>query len=100
MKPIQEALTFDDVLLKPQYSEAVPTEVEVGTRFSKNISIKIPLISAAMDTVSETRLPIPLAQAGGIGVIHKNFSIDSQGEEAAKVKRSESGMIVSPVTLS
>jgi len=100
MKPIQEALTFDDVLLKPQYSEAVPTEVEVGTRFSKNISIKIPLISAAMDTVSESRLAIALAQAGGIGVIHKNFSIDSQAEEAAKVKRSESGMIVSPVTLS
>lgn len=99
MKDIKYALTFDDVLLKPQYSEVVPAETDVSTRFSKNISIKIPIVSAAMDTVTESSLAIALAQLGGIGVVHKNFSIQSQTEEVAKVKRSESGMIVSPMTL-
>lgn len=99
MKDIKYALTFDDVLLKPQYSEVVPTETDVSARFSKNITIKIPIISAAMDTVSESALAIALAQLGGISVIHKNLSIEKQAEEVAKVKRSESGMIVSPMTL-
>ena len=99
MDKINLALTFDDVLLKPNYSEVVPTETDVTSRFSKNIAIKIPLISAAMDTVTESALAIALAQLGGIGVVHKNLSVEQQAEEVAKVKRSESGMIVSPLTL-
>ncbi|MBI3231974.1 MAG: IMP dehydrogenase [Candidatus Doudnabacteria bacterium] len=100
MKDIKYALTFDDVLLKPQYSEVVPSETNVATKFSKNISLKSPIVSASMDTVTESALAIALAQAGGIGVIHKNLSIEQQAEEVAKVKRSESGMIVNPMTLS
>jgi IMP dehydrogenase len=100
MKSIIEALTFDDVLLKPQYSEVVPTETDTSTKFSRNINLHIPLVSAAMDTVTESALAIAMAQAGGIGVIHKNMPIEKQAEEVAKVKRSESGMIVSPLTLS
>lgn len=96
---IKEGLTFDDVLLIPGYSEVLPGEVEVNTRFSRGIELNIPLCSSAMDTVTEAALAIALAQQGGIGVIHKNYSIDEQAEEVDKVKRSESGMIVDPVTI-
>ncbi len=96
---IKEGLTFDDVLLVPDYSEVLPSEVDVRTKFSRNIEINIPLCSAAMDTVTEAALAIALAQQGGIGVIHKNLSIEEQAEEVDKVKRSESGMIVDPVTI-
>jgi IMP dehydrogenase len=96
---IKEGLTFDDVLLKPSYSEILPNEVDTRTKFSRNIELNIPLCSSAMDTVTEASLAIALAQQGGIGVIHKNFSIEQQAEEVDKVKRSESGMIVDPVTI-
>jgi IMP dehydrogenase len=97
---IIEALTFDDVLLEPQYSDVLPSEADVATFFSKGIKLNIPIISAAMDTVTDAGLAIALAQQGGIGVIHKNMSIEEQRDEVDKVKRSESGMIVEPVTLS
>ena len=100
MKPIIEALTFDDVLLEPQYSSVLPNEVDVSTRFSRNIKLNIPIVSAAMDTVTESGLAIALAQVGGIGVIHKNLSIENQAAEVGKVKRFESGMVVDPITLS
>ena len=96
---IKEGLTFDDVLLVPSFSEVLPSEVDTRTKFSRNIELHIPLCSSAMDTVTEASLAIALAQQGGIGVIHKNFSIDQQAEEVDKVKRSESGMIVDPVTI-
>ena len=99
IKEINEGLTFDDVLLVPAYSEILPNEVDTRTRFSRNIELNIPLCSSAMDTVTEASLAIALAQQGGIGVIHKNFSIGQQAEEVDKVKRSESGMIVDPVTI-
>lgn len=96
---ILEGLTFDDVLLVPAYSDVLPNEVDTRTRFSRGIELNIPLCSSAMDTVTEAALAIALAQQGGIGVIHKNFSIAQQAEEVDKVKRSESGMIVDPVTI-
>ncbi len=96
---ITEGLTFDDVMLIPAYSEILPSDVDTRTRFSRNIRLNIPLCSSAMDTVTEAGLAIALAQQGGIGVIHKNFSIAQQAEEVDKVKRSESGMIVDPVTI-
>lgn len=96
---INEGLTFDDVLLVPAFSEVLPGEVDTRTKFSRNIRLNIPLCSSAMDTVTEASLAIALAQQGGIGVIHKNFSIGQQAEEVDKVKRSESGMIVDPVTI-
>jgi IMP dehydrogenase len=99
MEPIIEALTFDDVLLEPQYSDVLPNEADTSTRFTRNIRLSIPISSAAMDTVTESGLAIALAQQGGIGVIHKNLSIERQKEEVDKVKRSESGMIVDPITL-
>lgn len=96
---IKEGLTFDDVLLVPAYSEILPNEVDTSTQFSRNIRLNIPLCSSAMDTVTEASLAIALAQQGGIGVVHKNLSIERQAEEVDKVKRSESGMIVDPVTI-
>ncbi|MCA1590812.1 MAG: IMP dehydrogenase, partial [Acidobacteria bacterium] len=96
---IKEGLTFDDVLLVPAYSEVLPGEVDTRTKFSRGIELNIPICSSAMDTVTEASLAIALAQQGGIGVIHKNFSIEQQKEEVDKVKRSESGMIVDPVTI-
>ncbi|MGI8495379.1 MAG: IMP dehydrogenase, partial [Pyrinomonadaceae bacterium] len=96
---IIEGLTFDDVLLIPAYSDILPNEVDTSTQFSRNIRLNIPLCSSAMDTVTEAGLAIALAQQGGIGVIHKNLSIQRQAEEVDKVKRSESGMIVDPVTI-
>lgn len=99
IEEIKEGLTFDDVLLIPAYSDVLPSETDVATKFSRNIKLNIPLCSSAMDTVTEADLAIALAQQGGIGVIHKNFSIEQQAEEVDKVKRSESGMIVNPVTI-
>ena len=96
---IPEGLTFDDVLLVPARSDVLPAETDTSTRFTRNIRLQIPLCSAAMDTVTEAALAIALAQQGGIGVIHKNLSIERQAEEVDKVKRSESGMIVDPVTI-
>lgn len=96
---VKEGLTFDDVLLVPRYSEILPREVELRTKFSRNIELNAPIISAAMDTVTESQLAIALAQQGGIGVIHKNMSIENQAMEVRKVKRSESGMIIDPITL-
>ncbi len=94
------ALTFDDVLLVPQHSDFVPTQVDVSTRLTRNIRLAVPLVSAAMDTVTESGLAIAMAQHGGLGVVHKNLSIDEQATEVDRVKRSESGMIVNPITLS
>jgi IMP dehydrogenase len=99
-KEIAESLTFDDVLLKPAYSEVLPAETDTATRFTRNIALNIPIVSAAMDTVTEAALAIAIAQQGGIGVIHRNMSIAVQRDEVDKVKRSESGMIVDPVTMS
>src|ERR1041384_5541831 len=93
------ALTFDDVLLVPQHSTVLPTQVDVSTRLTRNIRLNVPLVSAAMDTVTESALAIALAQHGGLGVIHKNLSIEEQASEVDRVKRSESGMIVNPITL-
>jgi len=98
--PIPEALTFDDVLLVPAFSEVVPTQVDTQTQLTRNIALNTPLISAAMDTVTESRLAIAMAQQGGIGVVHRNLTIEQQAGEIDKVKRSESGMIVDPVTIS
>ena len=96
---LPEALTFDDVLLVPLKSDVIPAQVDVSTRLTKTISLKVPIVSAAMDTVTEAHLAIALAQEGGIGIIHKNMSIAAQAQEVDKVKRSESGMIVDPVTV-
>lgn len=94
-----EGLTFDDVLLLPAFSEVLPREVNTATQLTRNIKINIPMLSAAMDTVTESRLAIAMAQQGGVGMLHKNMSIDRQAEEVRRVKRSESGMILDPVTL-
>lgn len=96
---IPEGLTFDDVLLVPSHSDVLPTETDTSTQFTRGIRLQIPLCSAAMDTVTEAALAIAIAQQGGIGVVHKNLSIERQAEEVDKVKRSESGMIVDPVTI-
>src|SRR5262245_3870180 len=96
---LPEALTFDDVLLVPQKSDVLPAQVDVSTRLTRNIVLKTPIVSAAMDTVTEAPLAIALAQEGGIGIVHKNLSIAAQAQEVDKVKRSESGMIVDPVTV-
>jgi IMP dehydrogenase len=95
-----EGLTFDDVLLMPAYSEVLPREVSLTTQLTKDIRLNIPMVSAAMDTVTEARLAIALAREGGIGMLHKNMSIERQAEQVRKVKRSESGLIVDPITLS
>jgi IMP dehydrogenase len=97
---LQTALTFDDILLVPQHSTVLPHQVDVSTRLTKKIRLNVPLASAAMDTVTESRLAIAMAQHGGIGVIHKNLLIEEQASEVDRVKRSESGMIVNPITLS
>src|ERR1700749_4315567 len=97
---IPEGLTFDDVLLVPSRSEVLPAEADTRTKLTRTISLNIPIVSAAMDTVTESHLAIALAQQGGIGIIHKNMSIEKQAGEVDKVKRSESGMIVDPITMS
>ena len=96
---IPEGLTFDDVLLLPGKSSVLPTDVDTTTHFTRKLTINIPLASAAMDTVTESRLAIGIARQGGIGIIHRNIPIDRQAEEIDRVKRSESGMIVDPVTM-
>ena len=99
MGPIKEALTFDDVTLAPKYSEVLPSQVDTKIQLSKNINLKIPLLSSAMDTVTESKMAIAIAQEGGIGVLHKNMSIKEQANKVRKVKRAESGMIIDPITL-
>jgi IMP dehydrogenase len=95
----QEALTFDDILLVPGYSEVLPNEVSLKTRLTRGIELNIPLVSAAMDTVTEARLAIAMAQEGGIGVIHKNMTIEQQAAEVRKVKRYEAGVVKDPITI-
>ncbi|MGE0089250.1 MAG: IMP dehydrogenase [Bacteroidales bacterium] len=94
-----EGLTFDDVLLIPQYSEVLPRNVDISTRFSRNITLNVPIVSAAMDTVTEAELAIAIAREGGIGVIHKNMSIEEQARQVKTVKRAENGMIYDPITI-
>ena len=100
MRVIQRALTFDDVLLLPAHSRVLPRDVSLKTRLTRKLALNIPLISAAMDTVTEARLAIAIAQEGGIGIIHKNLSPELQAAEAARVKRFESGVVRDPVTVS
>ncbi len=96
---IRQAITFDDVLLEPGPSEVIPGEVDIRTRLTRDIALNVPIISAAMDTVTEAGLAIAMAQFGGIGVIHRNLSIEEQAEQVRRVKRFESGMVVNPVTV-
>ena len=98
-KIVQEALTFDDVLLVPAYSNILPREVEVKSKISKNVALNIPIVSAAMDTVTESRLAIAIAREGGLGFIHKNMTIEAQAKKVRQVKRAESGLIIDPITL-
>jgi IMP dehydrogenase len=100
MRSIQDALTFDDVLLVPNYSNVLPREVDLGTQLTPRIRLNIPIVSSAMDTVTEARLAIAMAQAGGIGIIHKNMGIDRQAQQVRKVKKFESGVIKDPITVS
>ena len=97
---IAEALTFDDVLLVPQRSDVLPSEVDISTRLTRTISLRTPIISAAMDTVTEARLAIALAQEGGIGIIHKNMPPKDQARQVSQVKKFESGVIHDPITVS
>ena len=98
-KIVGEGLTYDDVLLVPAFSEVLPREVNIQTKFTRNITINVPIVSAAMDTVTESKMAIAMAQEGGIGVLHKNMTIEAQALKVRKVKRAESGMIIDPVTL-
>ena len=98
-KVIGEYLTYDDVLLVPAYSEILPRDVRISSRFTRNIMLNTPIVSAAMDTVTESTMAIAIAQEGGIGVLHKNMTAEQQAVEVRKVKRAESGMILDPVTL-
>src|SRR5438132_2839140 len=100
MRILEEALTFDDVLLVPAYSEILPREVDLSTRVTRRIRVNVPLLSAAMDTVTEARLAITIAQEGGIGVIHKSMTIEAQAQEVGRVKKFESGVIKDPITVS
>jgi len=96
---VQEALTFDDVLLLPAYSEVLPKDVSLKTRLTRGISLNIPLVSAAMDTVTEARMAIAIAQEGGIGILHKNMEIAAQAAEVRRVKKYEAGMVKDPITV-
>src|SRR5688572_33179265 len=100
MRVVQKALTFDDVLLVPAHSAVLPSEVSLATRLTRRITLNIPLLSAAMDTVTDARLAIALAQEGGIGIVHKNMPAAAQAAEVAKVKRFESGVVKDPITVS
>src|ERR1700704_1709990 len=99
MRVVQKALTFDDVLLLPAHSTVVPRDVSLQTRLTSSITLNIPLLSAAMDTVTEARLAIAIAQEGGMGIVHKNMPPKAQAAEAAKVKRFESGVVKEPITV-
>ena len=99
-KFFREALTFDDVLLEPGKSDVLPSEVDISSRLTRSIRLNIPILSAAMDTVTDSRMAIAIAQQGGMGIIHKNMSIEEHADEVDRVKRSESGMIVNPITMS
>ena len=99
MRVIQEALTFDDVLLQPAHSSVLPKHANLTTQLSRGITLNVPLLSAAMDTVTESRLAIAMAQEGGIGVIHKNMPIKRQAKEVSKVKKHESGVVTDPITI-
>src|ERR1700744_1356464 len=94
-----EGITFDDVLLVPAYSEVLPREVDTRSKLTRNLEVNVPLVSAAMDTVTESALAIAIAREGGIGILHKNMSIERQAEMVRKVKRADSGMILDPITL-
>ncbi|MBP8248095.1 MAG: IMP dehydrogenase, partial [Phenylobacterium sp.] len=96
---IREGLTFDDVLLEPGASDVMPGQVDTSTRFTREISLNIPLVSSAMDTVTESRLAIAMAQAGGLGVLHRNMTPEEQAEQVREVKRYESGMVINPLTI-
>ena len=100
MRIAQKALTFDDVLLLPAYSNVLPRDVSLVTKLTRNITINIPLLSAAMDTVTESRLAIAMAQEGGLGILHKNMTIEKQADEVRKVKKFESGVVRDPITIS
>ncbi len=100
MRISHEALTFDDVLLLPAFSEVLPKDVDISTQLTRDIRLQLPLISAAMDTVTEARLAIALAQEGGIGIVHKNMTAQQQARQVRKVKTFESGVITDPVTVS
>jgi len=100
MEKIEHALTFDDVLLVPAYSEVLPRDVSLSSRFSRTIELQIPLLSAAMDTVTESGLAISIAQEGGVGIIHRNLTPTRQAEEVYRVKKFESGVITDPITIS
>ncbi len=99
MKMIQEGLTFDDILLLPNHSKVLPKDVSLETQLTSKINLKIPLISAAMDTVTEAKLAIALAQEGGLGIIHKNMSIEAQTQQIRKVKNFENGIVRNPITI-
>ena len=94
-----EGLTFDDVLLMPGYSQVLPRDVTISSKLTKDITLNVPLLSAAMDTVTEASLAMALAREGGLGILHKNMTIEKQAEQVRKVKRSESGLIIDPITL-
>src|SRR5881296_3002383 len=96
---IREAFTFDDVLLKPGLSDVLPAEVDIRSRVTAAIPLNIPIIASAMDTVTEARMAIAMAQSGGIGVIHRNFDVDGQAAQVRQVKKYESGMVVNPLTI-
>ena len=99
MRILEEALTFDDVLLVPAYSEVLPRDVSLASQLTREIRVNLPVVSAAMDTVTEARLAITIAQEGGIGIIHKNMSIDNQARQVDRVKKFESGVISDPITV-
>ena len=96
---IREGLTFDDVLLEPGPSDVMPGQVDVATRFTRDIKLNTPLVSSAMDTVTESRLAVAMAEAGGLGVLHRNLTVEEQTEQVRAVKRFESGMVVNPLTI-
>src|SRR5438309_11412469 len=97
---LREALTFDDVLLKPGLSELLPSDADIRTRITRTIPLNLPIIASAMDTVTEAKMAIAMAQAGGLGVIHRNFDPESQAAQVRQVKKFESGMVVNPLTIS
>ena len=100
MRILEEALTFDDVLLVPARSDVLPREVDLSTQLTRNIRVGLPVVSAAMDTVTEARLAITMAQEGGIGIVHKSMTIEAQAREVGRVKKFESGVIKDPITVS